>query len=109
MSTDQPSDTGVTYTESLTKAVGEAIAEAGLETGSTCLDCQLSVHAGATWYDLDRQTRERIRNFAAHHATTQDHRVATLGLSLMDPGSAILFLEDSRPQLLHDATEGGDV
>ncbi|MFC5970037.1 hypothetical protein ACFPYI_01715 [Halomarina salina] len=93
----------------LAAEVGEAIADAMLETGSVCLDCSLAVHAGRAWHDLDTQARARIRNFAAQHASMQNHRVATLGLSLMDPESAVLFLEDGEPQLLHDATEGDDV
>ncbi|MWG34792.1 hypothetical protein [Halomarina oriensis] len=104
-------DTGVTNTASLAREVGEALGDAEIQTGAVCLeaDCifELNYHRG--WRELNSQARTNLRNAAAGHATGQGHRVATLGLSLMDPETAVLFMRDGEPRLLHLARDDPDV
>ncbi|MFD1515144.1 hypothetical protein [Halomarina rubra] len=89
----------------LAREVGEAIGETEIETGAVCLeaDCLFRVDYEATWRELGSETRTNLRSVAASHATRQAHRVATLGLSLMDPESAVLFMREGTPRPLYCA------
>ncbi|MFD1512677.1 hypothetical protein [Halomarina rubra] len=92
----------------LARDVGTAIGDVEIQTGAVCLceECLFVVDLGRDWRTLSDDDREHLHDLAATHADGQGHRVATLGLSLMDPETAVVFLGDDRPRLLHDATEG---